>query len=154
MPEPSIPGGVPDVTPAPVCPWCSALLPAPEPERCPSCLATLHEPEAAEVPGVTRIDHEALLRRRPAERSRETTSLPSAASLPPASRGAVAPPPEDVRREMLRLEAAALEIEIQARLAEADALASAAGEELPGSGAELPESGEELPGAAEELPEG
>ena len=67
------------------------------------------------------------------------------AVLPPVSPGAVAPPPADVRREMLRMEVAALEVEIQARLAEAAALVPDTGDpaSAPGPGDEASTAGEE-----------
>ena len=44
------------------CPWCSAVLPAPDLEDCPSCGATLTSTSEAALPGVTSIDHEAIAR--------------------------------------------------------------------------------------------
>lgn len=121
-------GGGPVPQSPSICPWCSVELPDPGAEQCPSCGAALHGPDAAEVPGVTRVDHEALLRARaPAQRSRGLVGWLSgeyqaeAAAEPP---GTFAPPADDVRREMLRLELAALEAEVQARLAEAAVLAA------------------------------
>jgi len=71
---------------------------------------------------VTRVDHEALLRSRaPVQKSRGLIGWLSgeyvapAAPIPP---GTLAPPAAEVRREMLRLELAALEAEAQARRAE------------------------------------
>ncbi len=43
------------------CPWCSAEVPQPAPERCPSCGASLVEAPAEDVPGLTRVDPEAIL---------------------------------------------------------------------------------------------
>ena len=57
MSEQPMPGGGPADDSASTCPWCSARLPEPIPERCPGCLASLIE-APAEVPGLTRVDHE------------------------------------------------------------------------------------------------
>ncbi|MEW5991609.1 MAG: hypothetical protein AB1736_09755 [Chloroflexota bacterium] len=123
MSEPVLSGGGPTPEPGPVCPWCSATLPSADLERCPSCGAALKEPDAAAVPGVTQIDVDAILKgRAPTPRPRgiigwlageyeaETPEAP-----PP---GTLEPPDESVRREMLRLELAALEAEVLARQAE------------------------------------
>ncbi|MBF8290504.1 MAG: hypothetical protein HW391_1472 [Chloroflexi bacterium] len=121
--------------PATICPWCSAELPGPGLERCPSCGAGLIGPDAAEVPGVTRVDHEAILNSRsPAQRSRGLMGWLSGeyqSEKPPEAVESYAPPAEDVRREMLRLELVALEAEVLARQAEAAALAADAGETPP-----------------------
>lgn len=128
MSEQPVPDGGPAADAAQICPWCSAPLPAALPERCPSCSAALKEPETAEVPGLTRVDHEALLRTRaPAQRSRGLIGWLSGdyqAAAPSDAPGSLAPPDEEVRREMLRLELAALEAEVHAREAEAAALAA------------------------------
>ncbi|HSO30663.1 MAG TPA: hypothetical protein VLS28_12235 [Candidatus Sulfomarinibacteraceae bacterium] len=83
------------------------------------------------MPGVTRVDLEAVLRRRPAaRRSRGLIGWLSGEyqpEAPPEQLSGLAPPPNEVRREMLRLELAALEAEAQAGLAEEAALAAAAG---------------------------
>jgi len=36
--------------PVPLCPWCSALLPAADAASCPSCKARLVEDAAVEIP--------------------------------------------------------------------------------------------------------
>lgn len=111
------------------CPWCSAVLPEPEAETCPSCGAQLVTASGTEpnLPGVTALDPEAILRARSdAGRSRggilgfltgrdlpEPTGTESAESL--------APPADDVRREMLRLQ---LEAEQADAVAETVALKS------------------------------
>jgi nicotinate-nucleotide--dimethylbenzimidazole phosphoribosyltransferase len=95
------------------CPWCSVLLPAPGAETCPSCGAALIAvPNApAEIKGVTTLDTEAILRAR-SEVSRPrgnrllsfiTGEIPVDTSTPAAAE-VFAPPPEDVRREMRRLQ--------------------------------------------------
>lgn len=121
-------GAVPG--PAPTCPWCSAALPSGTEERCPSCFASLHETATAEVPGLTRVDHEALLRgKAPAQPARGLIGWLAGEYRPkdpPVAPGTFAPPDDEVRREMLRLELAALEAEVHAREAEAAAYAVAA----------------------------
>jgi hypothetical protein len=123
MSEPILSGAGPTPDPALVCPWCSATLPTADEERCPSCGAALKEPDAAAVPGVTQIDVDAILKgRAPTPKPRgligwlageyevETPDV--------AAPGTLEPPDEAVRREMLRLELAALEAEVLARQAE------------------------------------
>lgn len=115
----------------PVCPWCSAALPDPEATRCPACGAALREAAPADVPGVTQVDVEAVLKRRPvAQRSRGLIGWLSGEyqpEAPPELHQTLAPPAEEVRREMLRLELAALEAEAEARRGELAALVADAG---------------------------
>ncbi len=125
MTEPNLSGGGPDLASALICPWCSAALVTGREETCPSCGASLHEAAESEVPGVTRVDHEAILKgRTPGQKGRGLIGWLSgeyeadAAADTPES---IAPPEGAVRREMLRLELAALEAEVQGRQAEADA---------------------------------
>ena len=92
------------------CPWCSAVAPAGA-VNCPSCGAALIASAEGTVPGVTSIDAEAVLRGRNAAKPRggllgllsgetgDTVEAPSAAEL-----SSLAPPPVDVRMEMIRLE--------------------------------------------------
>ena len=110
---------------APRCQWCSAELPSDHETRCPSCGASLTETPETEIPGLTRVDHEAILRARvPPPKSRGIVGWLSGeyqeapVAEPP---GTFAPPAEDVRREMLRLELAALEAEVEARRAQIEA---------------------------------
>lgn len=95
------------------CPWCSALLPAPEVEKCPSCEAALTAvPNSpAEIKGVTTLDTEAILRARSEVSKPRYNRLMSfiTGEVPvdnsrPAAAEVFAPPPEDVRREMMRLQ--------------------------------------------------
>jgi hypothetical protein len=109
------------------CPWCSAELPVGT-ETCPSCGAALIASGENSVPGVTAIDAEAVLRGRNATKSRggllgflsgetgDTVDTPSAAEL-----SSLAPPENNVRIEMMRLE---LEAERQRLEAEAAGLAA------------------------------
>jgi hypothetical protein len=111
----------------PHCMWCSAELPSDTETVCPSCGATLIGETDSQVPGVTAIDAEAIVRAgravKPRQRSRLMSWIsgeyePEEAPAPP---GSLAPPPPDVRREMLRLELAAQVANLQA---EAGAIAA------------------------------
>lgn len=100
--------------PITLCPWCSAPLPDPAVERCPSCDAALTAVADApsDIKGVTTLDTEAILRAR-SEVSRPqrgnrllsfiTGEMPVDTSSP-ANPDVFAPPPNEVRREMLRLQ--------------------------------------------------
>jgi hypothetical protein len=124
MSEQLLSGGGPTSDSDLVCPWCSAALNSAAEERCPSCGAALKEPDTAAVPGVTQIDVEAIIKgRTPTQKPRGLIGWlageyeADAAKAPPP--GTLEPPGEAVRREMLRLELAALEAEVLARQAEA-----------------------------------
>lgn len=93
------------------CPWCSADVSIPGAERCLACGAVLvGAPEAAEaeIKGVTALDPEAIARAR-REVARPRSRLFSFLTGETGAAGADAPvgslslPPDDVRREMLRL---------------------------------------------------
>jgi len=122
MAEDLLSGGGPMSDSDLACPWCSATLPTADVERCPSCGAALKEPDGA-VPGVTQIDVDAILKSRsPTQKPRGLIGWLSGeydagkpATPPP---GTLEPPDEAVRREMLRLELAALEAEVLARQVE------------------------------------
>ncbi len=96
------------------CPWCSAHLPDPAIERCPSCDAALTAvPDApTEIKGVTTLDTEAILRARsevarPQRNNRLLSFITGEMSVDtstPAGPEVFAPPPNEVRREMLRLQ--------------------------------------------------
>jgi hypothetical protein len=131
------------------CPWCSAPLPDAAAERCPSCDAVL-TPAATEgeIRGVTTLDPEAILRAR-SEVSRPRNRILSfiTGEVPaeeggPANPESLAPPPDDVRREMLRLQ---LEAERADLTAETVALKS---DELVERGIPLSELAAEPPVAA------
>ncbi len=118
-------------TPGRICPWCSAPLAATDAERCSSCGATLFgdgDP-AQTLPGLTAIDPLAVMEgsRAPrAPRNRVVAWLTGAdieetASATPRSPEALAPPPPEVRREMLRLQ---MEAEISQLSAEAESFAA------------------------------
>ena len=108
--------------PAPLCNWCSAPLPSDHEETCPSCGATLLGDGDTSVPGLTAIDAEAILRSARAAKAKPRSRLlgwisgeyDEGAGGTTPSPGSLAPPPADVRREMLRLE-------LQAQVANAQA---------------------------------
>lgn len=111
-----------------ICPWCSAPLPAEPLDRCPSCNAALQgEGEGAQLPGLTTIDPVAIL-----EGTRQPTKTRSSrlmawitgsdieeAAEPVASPDALAPPPPEVRLEMLRMET---EAELARKSAEVESM--------------------------------
>lgn len=112
-----------------ICPWCSADVPVGR-ENCPACGANLVETGESAVPGVTAIDPEAVLRSvrttgAPQRRNRILSLItgeePDDTDAVAGSPTALAPPPPDVRREMLRMEIAA---ELSNLTAEADSFAA------------------------------
>lgn len=112
------------------CPWCSAELSIPGAESCLVCGAALVSETGGPDPvikGVTTLDTEAILRARSAvarPRSRLLsfiTGEPPLETDGPASPGSLSRPPDEVRREMLRLQ---LEAEQADLVAEAVALRS------------------------------
>ena len=121
-----------------VCPWCSAAL-TPNATVCPSCGANLVSEGDPNVPGVTAIDAASLVRSRtaPQPRSRLLSWLSGEyqPDLPSkAEAEAIAPPDDEVRREILRLE---LEAHVANLQAEADAIRAEAVAE--GRTTDLPE---------------
>ena len=123
-----------DVTPqasgdAPRCTWCSAPLPSADAAACPSCGATLIGEGDPNVPGLTAIDADAILRAARAAKARPRSRLMSwisgeyveGSGDSPAAEGSLAPPSDDVRREMLRLE---LQAQVANLQAEAEAMAA------------------------------
>lgn len=120
----------------PRCPWCSAILASADDARCPSCNAALRDTADKDLPGVTAIDHEAILR------SRKPVAKPSgligwlsgsyqeAPEAPPAPE-TFSPPDPAVRREMLRMELAAMEARIEAQRVELEAELVVTGGRLP-----------------------
>jgi hypothetical protein len=111
------------------CPWCSAEV-APALPNCPACGATLQGDSDASLPGVTALDQDALSRAGRASAPKSRSRLLSWISGDyddsadkPAPPGSLAPPPFEVRREMLRLE---IEAETAILQAETDALAAEA----------------------------
>lgn len=117
------------------CPWCSAAVPESAP-TCPSCGASLRDAVDGEILGVTQIDHAAvsrLARIRPGRLSTWLGAEPTADSTDLG--GKVEPPSKEVLEEMLRLELAAIDAEIEAK-----ANRAAAERELP------PDASEAKPG--------
>lgn len=115
------------------CPWCSAALPAKTPEHCPSCGAQLVAAVNEDVPGVTQVDLAALTRGDPivAPPKRSLLGFISGeyqVDEPAAPEGSLAPPPDAVRREMLRMEIEAAEAEAAAIQAELEMEAAEAAE--------------------------
>ena len=114
--------------PAPRCNWCSAILPSDHEEVCPSCGATLLGDGETSVPGLTAIDAEAILRSARATKSKPRSRLMGWISgdtddgdAAAASPGSLAPPPVEVRREMLRL---SLEAQVANAQAEVESMAA------------------------------
>ena len=97
------------------CPWCSATV-ASDAAKCPSCGASLRDAAEGDVLGVTQIDLAAtskLARMKPGRLAgwlgADTTTEN------PALTGRIEPPSEEVRREMLKLELAAIDAELEAK---------------------------------------
>lgn len=119
-----------DATPTPEsrCPWCSTLLETGA-ATCPSCGASLHGDDESQVPGLTSVDPIAVIEgARASQRQRNrlvswiTGDDPGeAVASSPATADALALPPVEVRREMLRLQ---LEAELTQRAAEVESYAS------------------------------
>jgi hypothetical protein len=116
------------------CPWCSAPVPDPGAETCPSCSAALSAAPGleADIKGVTTLDTEAILRARSeVVRPRSNRLLAfitgevPAEPPQPGSPESLAPPPDAVRREMLRLqlEAERADLEAETVALKADELA-------------------------------
>ena len=122
-----------------VCPWCSAAL-KPDATVCPSCGANLVPDGDPNLPGLTAIDAASLVRSKstaqPRNRLLSWITGESPNDLPSKSESqAIAPPDDEVRREILRLE---LEAQVANLQAEAEALrAEVVAEGLP---IDLPES--------------
>jgi ribosomal protein L40E len=108
------------------CPWCSASVPAAA-ATCPSCGAQLRDAAEGDILGVTQIDPSAVSRVRRVKPRRLTAWLTGETPMEEdATGGKVEPPSEDVRREMLKMELAAIDAELEAKAAQA-----AANRELP-----------------------
>lgn len=118
------------------CPWCSATVPV-ETATCPSCGAQLREAAEGDILGVTQIDPSAVSRVRRVKPRRITSWLTGEGPAEDEeSGGKVEPPSPDVRREMLKLELAAIDAELEAKAA-----AAAANRDLPPEDAKAPEPG-------------
>jgi hypothetical protein len=102
------------------CPWCSATVPV-EAATCPSCGASLREAAAGEVLGVTQIDPSAVSRAKRVKPRRFTAWLTGEAPVEEEPAGKIEPLSPEVRREMLRLELAAIDAELEAKATQAAA---------------------------------
>jgi hypothetical protein len=108
------------------CPWCSEPLPDPGIVQCPSCGAALAAvPDApTEIKGVTTLDTEAILRARsevarPPRGNRLLSFITGEVPVddgPPANPASLAPPPDAVRREMMRLQFEAEQADLAAEM--------------------------------------
>jgi hypothetical protein len=118
------------------CPWCSATVPV-EAATCPSCGAQLREAAEGDILGVTQIDPSAVSRARRVKPRRLTSWLTGDVPAEDEETGGkIEPPSPDVRREMLKLELAAIDAELEAKAA-----AAAANKDLPPEDATPAESG-------------
>jgi hypothetical protein len=107
--------------PTETCPWCSAKVSATA-ATCPSCGASLREAADGEILGVTQIDPAAVSRAARIKPGRLATWLGAdSADDTPVLGGNVEPPSKEVREEMLRLELAAIDAEIEAKRQAAEA---------------------------------
>lgn len=102
------------------CPWCSATVPVAA-TTCPSCGAALRDAAAGDIAGVTQIDPTAVLRTNRVKPRGLAAWLVGEREDDEPSIGKVEPPSEAVRREMLRLELAAIDAELDAKTAAAEA---------------------------------
>jgi hypothetical protein len=102
------------------CPWCSATVPV-KAATCPSCGASLREAAAGEVLGVTQIDPSAVSRAKRVKPRRFTAWLTGEAPVEEEAGGKIEPLSPEVRREMLRLELAAIDAELEAKATQAAA---------------------------------
>jgi len=116
----------------PICPWCSATLPAADAAVCPSCDARLVDTADVEIPGLTAVDP-ALLAAAAAPRKIKRTFgsllVGNDDEIPPPSEAempALARPDADVRREILRLEMEARLVSLRAEVAARNAESGAA----------------------------
>lgn len=109
------------------CPWCSATVPA-EAATCPSCGASLRDAAEGDILGVTQVDPAAVIRTKRI-RSRNIAAFLGVGDGPDdeESTGKVEPPSDAVKREMLKLELAAIDAEIEAKAQAAAAQAALAG---------------------------
>jgi hypothetical protein len=103
------------------CPWCSASVPAGA-ASCPSCGASLQDATSDDIAGVTQIDLAAVSKLARAKPGRLATWLGAESTGDTSDLGGrVEPPSKEVREEMLRLELAALDAELEAKAKEAAA---------------------------------
>ena len=104
-----------------VCPWCSGSVPA-DAATCPSCGAQLRDAVDGDVLGVTQVDMAATSKLARMKPGRLTTWLGAESTTEnPMLAGKVEPLSDEVRREMLKLELAAIDAEIEAKATHAEA---------------------------------
>ena len=118
------------------CSWCSATIPV-DASKCPSCGAALRDGADGDVAGVTQVDLAAtsrLARMKPPGRIATWLGAERTTDNPELS-GKIEPPSEEVRKEMLRLELAAIDAEIEAKNALLEAERSLPPEDAPGASA-------------------
>src|SRR5262245_1614070 len=96
------------------CPWCSATVPA-EAAKCPSCGAALRDVVDGDVLGVTQVDMAATSRLSRLKPGRLATWLGAERSDGPDLGGHVEPVSDAVKKEMLRMELAAIDAELEAK---------------------------------------
>lgn len=107
--------------PTETCPWCSAKVSATV-ATCPSCGASLRDGVNGEILGVTQIDPSAVSRASRVRPGRLATWLGAENTADSSDLGGnVEPPSKEVREEMLRLELAAIDAEIEAKKNAAEA---------------------------------
>jgi hypothetical protein len=99
------------------CPWCSEAVPVSATE-CPACGASLRNAADGEVLGVTQVDPAAVSRASRIKPGRLATWLgaENTSDKPELAAARAEPPSEAARREMLRLELAAIDAEIEAKM--------------------------------------
>lgn len=103
------------------CPWCSAKV-STSAKTCPSCGASLRDAVDADILGVTQIDPGAVSRASRIKPGRLATLLGAESTVESTDLGGhVEPASKEVREEMLRLELAAIDAEIEARKSAAEA---------------------------------
>ena len=102
------------------CPWCSATVPA-RAATCPSCGASLREAAEGDVLGVTQVDPAAISRASRVKPGRLATWLGAEKPDIDDLGGHVEPPSREVRAEMLRIELAAIDAELDAKVTQATA---------------------------------
>ena len=116
------------------CPWCSSKVSA-SATKCPSCGASLKDAVEEEILGVTQIDPGAVSRASRIKPGRLATWLGAEDTAPTTDLGGhVEPPSKEVREEMLRLELAAIDAEIEAKKQAAEAARILPDEDAPEAG--------------------
>ena len=104
------------------CAWCSATVPV-EAATCPNCGASLRDGAEGDILGVTQVDPAAVSRAKRIRSARNIAAFLGVGDGPDEDEpiGKVEPPSDEVRQEMLRLELAAIDAEIEAKSREAAA---------------------------------